>query len=1049
MAEADLDEPVAVVRRRRGRLVLVAVLGIIALALLALWIERKPIAADLIDRELARRGVPARYEVKRIGFRTQRLEGVSIGDPRSPDLVADWVEVDLRPTFGTPEVREIRAGGVRLRGRLVNGRLQLGAVDKLLPAPTGKPFRLPDLRVALSDAQLALETPAGPVAMRIDGRGNLANAFVGRYVASAPTLEIGGCAVTGVNLSGSVTTRAARPNFTGPAKAAQVACGDARVAVLAATLDATLQPGLDGWRGQAKLASGEVLVAGWSAANARGQLDFAGDAAGTAGALRLAGLDVSGPPARAVRAELGGRYAIEPARAERLDQEPATAATSIRFEGGLTANSLALASAPRLDGFADSVAGTPLGPLVRALARYAAAVGRSSNLHATLSLATRAGAGSVRIASAELTGGGAQLRFSGDEGARLVWPGPGTVQVDGQLALMGQGVPRILAELHQSAPGAPISGIAQMAPFDAGNARVALAPVRFEGGRFHTVLTASGPLAGGRVEGATLALEGRIGPGGLMLNPRCAPLGFESLSVSGLKLEPARLRLCPVGPALVANGRVAGTIEAPRLRGTLGSSPITLAAERARFDGAGFRIAGLATRLGSGDAVSRLDVAELSGVPGRALAGRFAGASGQIGKVPLIVSGAAGQWRFADGVLNLTGELRLSDAADPPRFNPLASRDVALRLRGQALTATGTLLEPQSGARVAAVDLRHNLTSGAGSADVDVPGIHFGPELQPEKLTRLTLGVIADVNGTLGGSGRIAWNAEGITSSGLFHVAADSLAAPFGPATGVKGDIRFTDLLGLVTAPDQVLTVETVNPGILVEDGVVHYRVLPEFKVAVDSARWPLAGGVLTLRPTVLDFSEEAARHLTFDIAGLDAAKFINKLEFENLNATGTFDGTLPMIFDRDGGRIVGGSLTSREPGGTLAYNGQVSNADLGIWGGIAFDALKSIAYRNMSIQMNGKLDGEMVSEIRFNGVSRGTIKPVATGLIARVGGQLATQLQRLPFIFNIRIRAPFRGLIASARSFSDPSLLIQDQLGPGFQAEKPTVQPPASETKR
>jgi hypothetical protein len=102
-----------------------------------------------------------------------------------------------------------------------------------------------------------------------------------------------------------------------------------------------------------------------------------------------------------------------------------------------------------------------------------------------------------------------------------------------------------------------------------------------------------------------------------------------------------------------------------------------------------------------------------------------------------------------------------------------------------------------------------------------------------------------------------------------------------------------------------------------------------------------------------------------------------------------------------------------------------------------------------MTIQLNGKLDGEMVSEIRFAGVSRGTIKPVATGLIGRIGGQLATELQRLPFIFNIRIRAPFRGLISTARSFSDPGLLVQDQLGPGFQAEKPPVQPPASEDKR
>jgi hypothetical protein len=1047
MAEADLDEPVAV-RRRRWRLVLVAVLGVLALALLALWVARKPIAADLIDRELARRGVPARYDVKRIGFHTQRLEGVSIGDPRAPDLTAEWVEVDLTPTFGTPKVREIRAGGVRLHGRLVNGRLRLGAVDKLLPAPSGAPSRLPDLRVALDDARLALDTPGGPVSLRIDGRGNLANAFVGRYAATAPALQLSGCTVTGLALQGSVTTHAAQPNFTGPADAKQLICGDVRIAAISSTIDATLRPGLDGWRGQAKLASGGVGVAKWSAEGARGQVDFAGNVSQTAGSLRLVGLGVAGPPARTPHAELGGRYVIEASRPEKLG-DAATAATSIRFDGGLTARAVALASAPRLGGFADSVAGTPFEPIARALARVATAAGHASDLHASLSIATRGNAGSVRIASAELTGGGAQLRFSGGEGARLVWPGAGAPQVDGQLGLTGEGVPRILAELHQSAPGAPISGLAQMAPFEAGNARVAIAPVRFAGGRFTTTLKASGPLAGGRVEGATLALEGRLGPNGLVLNPRCAPLGFESLAISGLKLEPARLRLCPVGPALVANGRVAGTIEAPRLRGTLGESPITLAADRARFDGAAFRIAGLAARLGSGERISRLDVAEVSSTPGQGIGGRFAGAAGQIGNVPLIVGNAAGSWRFAKDGLAVAGGLTLSDEPDPPRFNPLVSRDVALRIRGDALTATTTLLEPQSGAQIAAVDLRHDLGRGTGRADIDVAGIRFGPGLQPEKLTRLTLGLVADVNGTLTGQGRIAWNSEGVTSSGLFHVAADSLAAPFGPATGIKTDIRFTDLLGLVTAPDQLLTVATVNPGILVEDGVVHYRLLPGLKIAVDSARWPLAGGVLTLRPTVLDFSEEAARNLTFDIAGLDAAKFINKLEFDNVSATGTFDGTLPMIFDRDGGRIVAGSLTSRAPGGTLAYVGEVSNADLGIWGGIAFDALKSIAYQTMTIGLNGKLDGEMVSEIRFNGVSRGTIKPVATGLIARVGGQLAKQLQALPFIFNIRIRAPFRGLISSARSFSDPSLLIQDQLGPAFQAEKQPVQPSDSETKR
>jgi hypothetical protein len=88
MADSGAQE---MVRRRRGRAALVALFGIVLLLLAALWLARKPIATDLIDRELARRGVPARYEVKRMGFRTQRLEGLVIGDPRAPDLTAEWI----------------------------------------------------------------------------------------------------------------------------------------------------------------------------------------------------------------------------------------------------------------------------------------------------------------------------------------------------------------------------------------------------------------------------------------------------------------------------------------------------------------------------------------------------------------------------------------------------------------------------------------------------------------------------------------------------------------------------------------------------------------------------------------------------------------------------------------------------------------------------------------------------------------------------------------------------------------------------------------------
>ena len=146
----------------------------------------------------------------------------------------------------------------------------------------------------------------------------------------------------------------------------------------------------------------------------------------------------------------------------------------------------------------------------------------------------------------------------------------------------------------------------------------------------------------------------------------------------------------------------------------------------------------------------------------------------------------------------------------------------------------------------------------------------------------------------------------------------------------MSGTIHFTDLLGLTTPPGQVLTVTSINPGILVENGVIHYQLLPNQLVKIERGEWPFMGGRLILQETVLNFARPTAKRLTFEVVGLDAQAFVDSLGFKELEATGTFDGVLPMIFDENGGRIVGGRLDSRAAGRSLAYNGVVNKADLG-----------------------------------------------------------------------------------------------------------------------
>ena len=72
-------------------------------------------------------------------------------------------------------------------------------------------------------------------------------------------------------------------------------------------------------------------------------------------------------------------------------------------------------------------------------------------------------------------------------------------------------------------------------------------------------------------------------------------------------------------------------------------------------------------------------------------------------------------------------------------------------------------------------------------------------------------------------------------------------------------------------------------------------------------------------------------------------AQFLQQFDFKNLNATGMFDGVLPMIFDAQGGRIENGDLHRAAGGGTIAYVGEITQKDVGIWGNLAFQTLKSL----------------------------------------------------------------------------------------------------------
>ncbi|MDB5707022.1 MAG: hypothetical protein JWN66_4138 [Sphingomonas bacterium] len=1023
--------------RRFRRIALVVSIALIA-GLVVLWTQRKPIASNYIDKALAERGVPARYRIADLGFNRQRLTNVVIGDPAHPDLVADWIELRTSIGLSGASVTAIRAGHVRMNARLVGGRLSLGAIDKLMPASSGKPFTLPAIVADIQDARIRLVAPQGVVGIKLSGSGRLNDGFAGQIAAISERLDLGGCVIGRMAAPLKIRIAANRPVLSGPIHAALLDCAGAHLTDAGADLAVTLDETLAGWRGEANLAIASIRHPAVEIRALTGAIGFTGNAADTTGQIDLkTGLFVT-RVAGGAGLTLAGRYRL--------------AGGGIDFNGRAGARQALLVRGARaqLAGYRDFGAGTPIGPLARQLITAIEAAAQSVDLDADLAASMKGGQGRATISRLALAArSGARASITGGAGIGYQWPGGG-VRFDGRVETGGGNLPQAVVSVTQPAAGAPLTGTATIQPYATGTARLALAPVSFTatpGGatRVSTRITLSGPLSGGHIDGLVLPLNGLWdGHDRLQINRDCAPLSFDALAVSSLRLRPASLTLCPVEGAMVRleGGRIGGgvTSGALRLSGALGNTPLALSAAGATLflrDTHG-ELRGVDARIGALDRVTHLSFARTAfRYADGAARGMLDGGAGQIANVPLLVSQAHGAWRFAGGAFDLVGgTLRLADAAPVPRFQPLAGDGVWFRLTDNHIIALAGLKSPDKGALVSNVSIEHDLSNGNGHAYLAVPGITFGKDLQPNDLTRLTFGVIADVAGSVAGEGHIRWNQAGVTSDGVFRTAGTDLAAAFGPVTGIAGEIRFTDLLNLETAPGQIATVKTINPGIAVNDGTIRYRLLAGTRIQVEEGRWPFAGGSLVLEPTLLDFGQAQERHMTFTVTAMDAGQFLQQFDFKNLDATGIFDGTLPMIFDEKGGRIENGRLTVRPGGGTIAYVGEVSQKDVGFWGNLAFQALKSLRYQRLDLVMNGPLAGEMITEVRFAGVGQGA---------GAKRNFILDRLQKLPFIFNVRIKAPFRGLIDSAASFYDPKRLIQRNLPALLEEQRKRAQPPAN----
>lgn len=992
---------------------------------LAIWLGRERIAGNLIDDALEANGLEASYDIVSIGPEQQVISNLVIGDPDLPDLTAETVIVRIRYSFGTPEIGGVQLIKPRLYGTLRDGQLSFGALDPLIFAESDEPAGLPDLQLAIRDGRARIDGDYGVIGIRLDGAGALDDGFEGTIAATAPGLGTATCRADQATLYGAVRIASGEPAFEGPLRLRGLDCEGASLASGDVAARFSLAQDLAAIDGDFGLEATRLAYGGNRLDELGGRLDLAWSFRREDGdfSLRhdLTGDGLASPFGQVAQLGADGTMRMSDAFAR---GEWSSQVTGEGIDLELGSNS-ALAQARRAS------EGTLAASLLAKFERAIENALTGGALAGEFTLRTnedgvrvivpearlRSGAGDTILALSRLSYASRGDRLTGN----ILTGGPDLPQVNGRMERTGG-----------RGGGSDIALRLTMAEYRAGSDALALPRMQLRqsaNGRvtFDGLVEAEGALpGGGAVRGLQMPLQGSWSAGsGLVVGEACAQVRFTSLRLYQLGLDGRSLRLCPVGGQAMVRYRdtldLAVASTDLDLSGQLAETPARISADRfvLRYPGP-FRIEGLDAMIGPRGNAVNLTATGLEGTFASETGGRFEGATAKLDAVPLDLSDMSGRWAYAGSALTITDgafELTERTSAEVPeaRFEPMRATGATLTLADNIITAAAPLRRAEGGQVVANVDVRHNLTTSQGRADLDVPGVTFDENFQPTDLTFLADGVVQLVRGTVSGEGIITWTGSDVSSTGTFRTEGLDLAAAFGPVKGVSGEIEFTDLLGLTTARGQKLKIASVNPGIEVLGGELTFALDGGTVLGIEEGRWPFMGGTLVLRPVTLDFGSEGGADYVFEIIALDAAAFVAQMELDNIGASGIFDGTIPISFDEDGnGLIRGGLLISRPPGGNVAYVGELTYEDMGAIANFAFRSLRSLDFTQMAIELDGSVSGEIITRFKIDGVTQG--EGADSNFITR-------RIAALPIRFNINVRSEnFSQLALVARGISDPT---------------------------
>ncbi|MBP2304231.1 intermembrane phospholipid transport protein YdbH family protein [Azospirillum melinis] len=361
--------------------------------------------------------------------------------------------------------------------------------------------------------------------------------------------------------------------------------------------------------------------------------------------------------------------------------------------------------------------------------------------------------------------------------------------------------------------------------------------------------------------------------------------------------------------------------------------------------------------------------------------------------------GQEGTGRRADATV-----ARLTNTAKPAPVVPLAVTMQAVQVGEGPWTIDGTA-KGANGLLAVSLNGTYDQIAGTGRLEAVAKPIHLaenGPGLAV--VSPLGATFLEKASGTLSGKATLSLTPKGLTTAGQAVV--KGLAGAAGPVTvaGVSGTVALSSLSPSVIPVGQKLSIGLLDVGIPLTDGTLLFGYGRDGRLDVDRAEWRWAGGTLHADPFELS-PDKPKGTVTLHAAGIDAAKLLELIAVDGLEASGKLAGTLPVVLAGDTVTLNGGVLESAGPG-TLRYDPAQPPSGLkgeeGSPTAMLMGALTDFHYETLRITIDGQAGGELSAGFSLRGANPSFYDGYPVALNLKLSGALDRILRQNLDVYRI-----------------------------------------------